>query len=236
MIRRNVLRFVVAAVVALAVAPLAGYADAAGDLDAVLRQMDASAKNFKGAQADFEWVQFQKVVDEKDVQKGSIAFQRKGPETEMAARIREYNGQPDQKELLYRAGTLQLYQPKIKQMTLFTAGANRTQYESFLTLGFGGSGADLEKNWTITYQGSEVIDGVKTAKLDLIPKQANIKQTFTHVTIWVDPARSISLRQQFFEPSGDYRLSTFNNIRYNAPIDTDVFMIKPASGTQTVRK
>jgi outer membrane lipoprotein-sorting protein len=221
---------------ALALTPFAGRAQAGGDVNAILRQMDVGAKNFKSAQAEFEWDQSQLVVQATDVQKGSIAFRRQGTDTEMSARIREFNGQPEPKELLYRSGTLQFYQPKIKQVTIFSAGANRSQYESFLTLGFGGSGTDLDKNWAITYQGDEVIDGVKTAKLDLIPRQANIKQTFSHVTIWVDPARAISLKQQFFEPSGDYRLAVYRNIRYNTPIGNDVFNIKTEPGTQVVHK
>lgn len=236
MIRAKVWKFVVAAVAVLAIVPVASRAEAGGDLNAVLRQMDTAAKSFRSAQADFQWDQFQSVVQDKDVQKGAIAFQRKGTETEMAARVREFNGQPDLKELVYRGGILQFYQPKIKQMTIFSAGANRAQYESFLTLGFGGSGADLEKSWNVSYQGNEVIDGVKTAKLDLTPRQANVKQTFTHIVIWVDPARAISLRQQFFEPSGDYRLAIYSNIRYGVPVSADVFSIKAAPGTQTVRK
>jgi outer membrane lipoprotein-sorting protein len=226
----------VAVVAALVLIPVASRAQGGGDVNPILRQMDVAAKNFKNAQADFEWVQFQLVVQDKDVQKGSTAFRREGGETEMVARIQEMNGKPEPKELLYRNGTLQFYQPKIKQVTVFSAGANRSQYESFLTLGFGGSGAELEKNWAITYQGDEVIEGVKTSKLDLVPRQANVKQTFSHVTIWVDPARAISLKQQFFEPSGDYRLATYHNIRYNTQISADLFNLKTEPGTQVIHK
>jgi len=226
----------VAVVAALALTPVVVHAQSGGDVSPILRQMDAGAKNFKNAQADFEWVQFQVVVQDKDVQKGRTAFRREGGETEMVARIQELNGKPEPKDLLYRNGTLQFYQPKIKQLTVFSAGANRSQYESFLTLGFGGSGTELEKNWAITYQGDEVIDGVKTAKLDLVPRQANVKQTFSHVTIWVDPPRAISLKQQFFEPSGDYRLATYHNIGYNMQIGADLFNLKTEPGTQVIHK
>ena len=226
----------VAGVAALVLIPVASRAQGGGDVNSILRQMDAGAKVFKNAQADFEWVQFQLVVQDKDVQKGSTAFRREGSETEMVARILELNGKPEPKDLLYRNGTLQFYQPKIKQVTVFSAGTNRSQYESFLTLGFGGSGTELEKNWAVTYQGDEVIDGVKTAKLDLVPRQANVKQTFSHVTIWVDPPRAISLKQQFFEPSGDYRLATYRNIRYNTPISADLFNLKTEPGTQVIHK
>ena len=49
---------------------------------------------------------------------------------------------------------------------------------------------------------------VSTEKLDLVAKDPDAKNIFTHVTIWVDPARDVSLKQQFFHafrrhPDGD---------------------------------
>ncbi len=214
--------------------PLLHAAD--GDLGNILQQMNAAAAKFQSAQADFEQLQYQAVVKDTDIQKGSIAFERKGTQTLMAARYLTENGKPAEKDLVFRDDQLKLYQPAIKQLSIFSAGANREQYESFLTLGFGASGDDLQKNWDVTYQGMEQLNNTKVAKLDLTPKQDAVKRTFSHVTIWVDPTRAISLKQQFFEPSGDYRIGTFTNIRYNQPIKKDVFEIKTASGTQTIRK
>jgi outer membrane lipoprotein-sorting protein len=107
--------------------------------------------------------------------------------------------------------------------------------ESFLTLGFGGSGTALEKQWTITSQGTETIDGVQTAKLDLVPKQESVKNTFTHAVIWVDPARGVSLKQQFFTPSGDQRINLYTNIKLNGKVDTKPFEIKTTSKTTVKR-
>jgi outer membrane lipoprotein-sorting protein len=56
------------------------------------------------------------------------------------------------------------------------------------------------------------------------------------VTIWVDPARGVSLKQIFYEPSGDNRTATYQNIRYNQPIKGDVFHIDVAPGTTRVIK
>ena len=106
-------------------------------------------------------------------------------------------------------------QPDLKQETLFSAGSNRGQYESFLTLGFGGSGKDLESNWTVSCQGMESIDGTQTAKLDLKPKQPSVANMFSHVTVWIDPTRSLSLKQIFYQPSGDNRTATYTGIKYN---------------------
>ena len=114
--------------------------------------------------------------------------------------------------------TSYLLQPDIKQETLFSAGSNRGQYESFLTLGFGGSGKDLQSNWTVSCQGMESIDGTQTAKLDLKPKQQSVANMFSHVTLWIDPTRSLGLKQIFYEPSGDNRTATYTGIKYNTKI------------------
>jgi outer membrane lipoprotein-sorting protein len=203
------------------------------DLHKVLSQMDTAATKFLSAQADFSWDQYQAVVQESDIQSGTIYFERKQGATRTAAYLKQENGKDAPKTVVYSGGELEYYEPTIKQMTIFRAGANRSQWESFLTLGFGGSGADLETNWKVSLQGTESMDGITVAKLDLAPKAQNVQALFTHVTIWVDPARGISLKQIFYEPSGDLRTATYKNIRYNAPIAGDVFHIQVAPGTVT---
>src|SRR5579872_3321796 len=63
-------------------------------LNTVLNQMDAAAAQFRSAEADFSWDQYQRVVNETDTQKGKIYFRRTGKgETQMAVDIQS----PDQK-------------------------------------------------------------------------------------------------------------------------------------------
>jgi outer membrane lipoprotein-sorting protein len=59
---------------------------------------------------------------------------------------------------------------------------------------------------------------------------------FPHVTIWIDPTEGISYKQIFYETGGDKRTATFTNIRYNQPIASDIFEIKPPPGTNRVVK
>jgi outer membrane lipoprotein-sorting protein len=201
------------------------------DTTKVLAQMDAASAKFRGTQADFKWDVLQSVVNEHDIQTGTIYFERNSGTTLMAAYIK----QPATKSVFFDGSTLTLLQPEIKQETLFSAGSNRSQYESFLTLGFGGSGKDLESNWTVDCQGMESIDGVQTAKLDLKPKQESVANNFTHVTVWIDPTRSLSLKQIFYEPSGDNRTAIYTAIKYNPKISADTFKPK-ASGYTVIRK
>jgi outer membrane lipoprotein-sorting protein len=206
------------------------------DLEKVLTQMDAAAAKFHSAQSDFQWDQFQRVVSSTDTQTGVIYFLRSGATTRMAADIQTFNGQPSKKFIVFSDGVLQFYQPQIDQMTLFRAGNKQNQYESYLTLGFGGSGSDLRKSWNIAYQGKETIDGVPTAKLDLVSKTESVRNNFSHVTIWIDPIHASSLKQIWFEPSGDSRTVFYRKIQYNKKIPSSVFKIKTTSKTQVIQK
>ena len=209
----------------------------AGDaqMEKVLGQLDVAATHFQSAQAEFAWDQYTAVVQSHDLQKGTIAFRRGSKSTAMVAHIRTDNDQPSPKDVLFKDGEVRLYQPAIKQETILAAGANRQQYESYSTLGFGSSGHELSANWNISYAGAEKIDAVDTAKLDLTPKHPGPNNMFTHIMIWIDPVHSTSLRQQFYEPSGDVRTATYTGIRLNSAPD-GMFALKVPSGTNVIHK
>jgi outer membrane lipoprotein-sorting protein len=219
--------------------PLAAQAQGnTPDVQKVLTQLNAAAAKFQSAQANFDWDQYQVVVQDHDIQTGTIYFERKKGEktTLMAADLKQHNGKDAPKTMVYDGGELQYFEPEIKQLTLIEAGKNQSQWESFLTLGFGGSGADLEANWKVSVLGTDTINGVPVVKLDLVPLQQKVLTMFTHVTIWIDPTRSISYKQIFYEPSGDMRTAVYKDIRYNAPIPASAFHISLPRDTTTVRR
>jgi outer membrane lipoprotein-sorting protein len=198
-----------------------------GHLDEVLRQMDAASLKFQAAEADFRWDLYERVVKQTTTQTGTIYFKKERGSTVMGARIVS----PSTKLLEYRDGLLRLFDPGTNHLTTFTSKGNQAQMESFLTLGFGGSGKDLAKAWTISDLGDEVVDGVQTAKLDLVPKDPAVRNNCTHMTIWVDPVRGISLKQSFYMPSDDYRTAVYANIKYNQKVDEKPYQIKTDSKT-----
>jgi outer membrane lipoprotein-sorting protein len=210
------------------------WGQGSSDLQKVLTQLNGAAERFQSAQADFSWDQLTVAVQDHDVQTGTIYFERKKGVTQVLADLKQDNGQDAPKKVLYNGSEAMFYQPAIKQVTRFRAGANRAQWESFLTLGFGGSGSDLQSNWKVSLLGTESMDGVTVAKLDLVPVKQEVANNFSHVTIWVDPAQGVSHKQVFYEPSGDLRTAIYKNIRYNSPIPANVFLFKPPAGTSVV--
>jgi len=213
----------------LSLFPAAQSTDAA-KLDNVLHKMDVAAASFQTTQANFVWDQYQKVVDETDTQKGTVYYRRAGREIEMLADIKE----PDRKIVLYKEGKLQVYQPKIEQVMVYTAGANRNELESYLVLGFGGSGQELTSSFDVNYAGEETIDNIATAKLQLIPKSEKIRGSFSKIFLWIDLARGISVQQQFFQSQGDHRLAKYSAVRVNAKIGSDLFQLKTTGKTTFV--
>ena len=212
----------------LAVTPFRAQTNA--DLERVLGQMDNAAAKFRSTEAIFVWNQYAKVVDETDTQKGRIYFRRNGGDTQMAADVME----PDKKYVVYSEGKVQLYQPKIDQVTVYNTGKDKAAVESFLVLGFGGGGHDLLKSFDVKYVGTETVDGVETAKLELTPKSEKLRNTFARILLWIDPARGISVQQQFFEPSGDYRLAKYSDIQLNQKIPDQAFKLKTTGKTKVV--
>jgi outer membrane lipoprotein-sorting protein len=225
---RTMKKSVVFALVAMVASVVAAAQDT--NLSQVLHQMDVAAARFQSAQADFVSDSYTAVVQSHDIQAGTIAFRRVGHNTEMVMHVKTDNGQPSLKDVLFKNGELAYYQPTLKQETILKASSN---YERYLTLGFGGSGKQLAADWNIKYLGKEQVGGVETAKLDLTPKTPS--DQFTHITIWVNTSNGIAVKQQVFQESGDWRTAVYSNIRMN-DVPASAFTLRIASGTQVTRK
>lgn len=212
----------------------------ASNLESVLQKMDAVAASFRSAQAEFEWDNYQKVIDEiVDVQKGTIYYRRSGKEIEMIANVKTAGAsasslKPEPKYVLFSEGKVRMYEPKIDRVTVYDLGKEKADLESYVVLGFGGSGQDLQKAFDVTYQGMEEVNGVNVAKLQLIPKSERVKKTYNRMILWIDPDKGVSVQQEFFTPQGDYKLCKYSSIKMNEKISDDVFKLKTTSKTQTV--
>jgi len=203
----------------------------AQNLEAVLGSMDKAAAGFQTAQTDFVWDQYQKVVNEHDLQKGTMYFRRQGADVQMAADITV----PDKKYVLFSGGKVSVYLPKAGQVTEYDAGKNKADFETFLVLGFGGRGHDLPKSFDVNYAGMEQVQGIDAAKLELKPKSQKVANMFQTITLWIDVARGVSVQQLFNEPSGDSRLAQYNNIKINEKLPNDVFKLKTSGKVTYVR-
>ena len=200
-------------------------------LATVLAKMNQSSKGFKSAQGDFEFQSYQKLTDDTDTQNGRIYFRKSDKGVDAAFDIA---GQAP-KQVVYKDGKLQIFEKNINQVTERNVSKNKSDVEAFLSLGFGASGDELQRDYAVKMDDWETVDGVKTAKLDLTPKKEKVQQTYNRIILWIDPERDVLLKQQFFEHSGDYRIAHYTNMKLNEKISDDVFRVKTNSNTKTVK-
>lgn len=208
---------------------------AAEDLNSVLARLNASSANFRSASADAraENVMTDPIPDT-EVQKGVVYFERKNGSFQTAAHIHQINGQPVPKMYVYSRGTLKLWEGgNLDQVTTF---AKATNFEGYLSLGFGASGNDLASKWDIKYDGPETINGVKTEKLELVAKDPAVRKFLAKVILWVDPDRDVSLKQYFDEGQGQSRTCVYSNIKLNQRLPGDAFTFKTDSQTRFVNR
>lgn len=214
--------------------------DDSANLGSVLRKMDAASANFRTAQAEFEWDNYQRVIDEVvDVQTGTIYYRRESKDIEMMANVKKAGSsasdtKPEPKYVLFSEGKVRMYEPKIDRVTVYDLGKNKSDLESYLVLGFGGSGQDLQKAFDVSFQGTEKIGDVNAAKLQLIPKSEGVKKYYNRMVLWIDTDKGVSVQQQFFAPQGDYRLCKYTGIKLNEKVSDDVFKLKTTGKTQTI--
>ncbi|HEY1465144.1 MAG TPA: hypothetical protein VGF44_17140 [Terriglobales bacterium] len=212
-------------------APVVAPAGWDANLESVLSLMDKTAEQFRTAEANLIWDQYQKVVDETDTQKGKIYFRRSAKEVQMAADITD--PAPESKSVLFSGNKVQMYQPRTNIIDVYSTEKNQEAFESFLLLGFGGGGHSMIKSFDMNYLGVEALPGgVNTAKLELVPKSEKIRNNFDRFVLWID-ARGISVQQQIFSGS-DYKLQKYTDIKLNQKLPDNVFTLKGNGKTKTV--
>ena len=98
--------------------------------------------------------------------------------------------------------------------------------DQFLLLGFGTSSAELRKSYDIKLSGEETVSGQKTARLELTPKSLKAKEYLQKAELWVSLADGRTVQQKIHEASGDYRLFTYSDVKWNADLPDSSFKFK----------
>src|SRR6202034_1608893 len=173
------LRTLLAAAFTLTIAASSFAQAPSPQLTYVLKQLDTASTKFQRATADFQWDNYEKIVQDTSTQKGSIYFERDKGSTDMGAVLVDPNAGPKSKPIKviqYQAGIVQMFDTGVDQITVLHEAGNQSEIESFLTLGFGGSGTDLARARNITDLGPETLTDsgqpIKVEKLDLVGKDA----------------------------------------------------------------
>ena len=190
-------------------------------LDNVLHSMDENAAKFRSAQADFVWQIYNSVINDiGETDKGKIYFRRSGPNLQMSAHFTD----PPSKQVVFTGKTVQVLQPG-GQVDEYDTAAHQGELETFLVLGFGSSGKDLQKSFELQDLGEEKIDGLQTHKLQLIPKAEDVKRHVPKIVLWMQP-NGLSKQQQTYLEERDYRTAKYAGIQLNQNLSDNLFKLK----------
>jgi outer membrane lipoprotein-sorting protein len=208
----------------------------AQDLQSVLNRLDAASAKFHTTSADVEFIgaQTTPIPDTTEDQKGAVYYKRDGSTFQMGVHIETDLGQPSPKVVVCCiANSIKLYDKLQDQVRTLS---KLSQYEDWFMLGFGASGKELAAKWNIKYDGTETVDGVKTEKLELVPKDPKVLQKLPKVILWMDADRGISLKQYFDEGDGQSRTCHYTNIKVNQSLPKDAFTFTTDNKTTYVNQ
>lgn len=194
---------------------------------AALGRMDQAAPGFRGLTASVTMMQYTKLLDDKSSQPGKIQMQRP-----KAGEIRAILDFPHEQTLAFSGKNVILYYPKTNQYSVYQASKLGSALNQFLLLGFGSSGQELKRGYTVTADGTEKINGKNATKLMLAPKDPKVAEKLPKAELWIPDDAGYPVQQQFWEPaSGNYRLLTYSDIKINPPI-SGTLEFKPPAGAQ----
>ncbi len=191
-------------------------------LQATLTQLNDASAKFNSAQATFRWDNFTRAVNDHDLQDGATYTIRSKSGSEVGYRILGKGA----RTVVYKNGVARDFTAGLNCYNTYGDVKNKATIESLLTLSFGSSGKDLNESWNVNDMGPETVDGVKVEKLDLTPKTAGLKNNISHITLWTDLSRAVSLKQVVYSPSGDTQTAVYSNIKVNGKVNTSGFEIK----------
>ena len=206
--------------ICLAVLTVNLYAADAG-LEAVLARMDKAAPNFHAMSAAVDMVEYQKILDDRSTDKGTLQMQRN------AKNVRAVLTFPD-RVIGFLGKFVRIYWPNLNTYQDYDIGKNANVLNQFLLLGFGSSGKELAQSYDIQLEGSEKVAGLDASKLLLIPKDPNVKERLTKIEVWIPADGANPVQQQFYEPSGNWRKVTYTDLKLNPPISGTLEMKLPS--------
>jgi outer membrane lipoprotein-sorting protein len=209
--------------------PTGGVAAGPLTVEDVLKQMDHEGSQFQSLTAAVERTKVTVVVNDRSTESGQIEIRRDG-------KMRIDLTSPDPKTILRDGDHLYLYTPKIRRVEEYDLSKHRDLVDQFLLLGFGTSGDNLKKNYQVTLEGEESLDGQKVARLELAPRSDDVRKQISKIDLWLNEANWLTVQQKFYETgSGDYFIIQYHNAVRNIPVPDARFRPAWPKGVTRVR-
>jgi outer membrane lipoprotein-sorting protein len=209
--------------IALTILLLAGTALATAEpLPGVLARMDRAAAEFQSLSAGMKRVQFTAGLSETSEMDGAVRLRRIKGGTQGIVEFQ----QPEQRTVFINGKQVQIYYPKANTVEIYDASKYTSNMDQILLLGFGTSAAELKKSYDVKDGGAQKINGADTTRIELTPRSDEMKKLITKIELWIPDGQSNPVRAKFSEPSKNYELVDYSDIKVNPPLPDSAFAFK----------
>jgi outer membrane lipoprotein-sorting protein len=206
--------------------PLAAFATTSDD---VLAKLDENAPKFSGMTANLTRLTYTKVIDDKTTEQGTIALKKQGPKDIQV--LIDFT-KPDPRTVAFRGRKAEIYYPKIKTVQEIDLGKRTDLMDQFMLVGFGTSGKELKANYSVKLVGDELIAGQKAHRLQLTPLKTAAAAKLQPLELWISDAGGYPVQQKFVQPSGDYHLFTYQDVKLDPQLGDEALRLKLPKGVK----
>lgn len=206
----------------------AGAVASAETLDQVLARMNQEAAAFRKMTAKFSKTNFISVLNDTSQESGVIWMKKSGKKIEMRG---EVTG-TDARSFGFRDSKGEIFYPKINTVQIYDLGKQSSLVDQFLLLGFGSSGSEMAKTYSVKVAGEEVLDGRKTTRLELVPRSQKVLEQIQKVYLWIPDNAGHPVQQQFMQPGNNYYKVIYSDVRINPDLPDSEFRLKLPPGVK----
>jgi len=200
----------------------------------VLQRLDSGAAHFLSMSATVTYLTHTDVIDENSTETGQVVMKKVAP-GEVQGLI-NFTA-PNQRTVTFEKRSVQIYYPKIKTLQVYDLEEHGEQLDKFLMIGFGTSGSELAKDYTMTVVGTEAAKaagGGQAIHLELIPKSGKAREYVKKLDLWIpEHGDPYPLSEKITEPSGNSRTMTYADLKINPSLPPEALKLKLPPGVKT---
>jgi outer membrane lipoprotein-sorting protein len=200
----------------------------------VLQRLDSGAAHFLSMSATVTYLTHTDVIDENSTETGEVVMKKVAP-GEVQGLI-NFTA-PNQRTVTFEKRSVQIYYPKIKTVQVYDLQEHGEQLDKFLMIGFGTSGSELAKDYTMTVAGTEAMKGEGSGlaiHIELIPKSGQAREYIKKLELWIpEHGDPYPLREKITEPSGNSSTMTYADLKINPSLPPEALKLKLPPGVKT---
>ena len=199
-------------------------------LDSALKQVERQSKDFSSLLAEVSAVSKSAEGEIVGELTGRLYMNKNGD-------IRIQVGDDSGREVLVTRSEVQEYDPAQQLVERYSLSKHKDRMEPYARLGFTTTGKDLKDDFLVTMLGEDNIRGERALMLQLTPKRDRDRQVVSSITLWINQASWMPMRQVIEEVQNRQTLTVdYAGAARNLNLNPEFFKSNWPRGTKRVSR